>query len=195
MLVSNERKSGFFGLTRLTETFGMHWTGNGVRMRTLDESSSEFKRLWHLRQKSQPTVQETASVFLFFDCLSAKYPGENGIEPAERIGRVYDGFVSLGMLNQVVWSYYLVSSFVCSLTRIQDWGGIIKAERWTLNTYGNRTCRIHRIPTKTENLEDITHHTRHSYVTELAPSSHRAGRADGRTGRCVCAVHLSRSVQ
>ena len=77
-------------------------TGNGVRMRTLDESSSEFKRLWHLRQKSQPTVQETASVFLFFDCLSAKYPGENGIEPAERIGRVYDGFVSLGMLNQVV---------------------------------------------------------------------------------------------
>ena len=102
MVVSNERKSGFFGLTRLTETFGMHWTGNGVRMRTLDESSSEFKRLWHLRQKSQPTVQETASVFLFFDCLSAKYPGENGIEPAERIGRVYDGFVSLGMLNQVV---------------------------------------------------------------------------------------------
>ena len=37
-------------------------------------------------------MTETASAFLFFDCLSAKNPGEKVIEPGERIGRQYESF-------------------------------------------------------------------------------------------------------
>ena len=74
----------------------------------LDESSEEFKRLWRLRQKSQPTVTETASAFLFFDCLSATNPGEKGIQPGERIGRVYDGFGA----TLVLWANEAVTAWI-----------------------------------------------------------------------------------
>jgi len=74
----------------------------------LDESSEEFKRLWRLRQKSQPTVTETASAFLFFDCLSAKNPGEKGIEPGERIGRQYESFGA----RLIAWANQALAAWV-----------------------------------------------------------------------------------
>jgi predicted DNA-binding transcriptional regulator AlpA len=74
----------------------------------VDESSGEFKRLWRLRQKSEPTVTETASAFIFFDCVSAKNPGEKGIVPGERRIGQHESFGA----RLIAWANEAVTAWI-----------------------------------------------------------------------------------